>query len=184
MVYSTLSTGILQILIWKACKNWILTLGNLAKCKIAVDGYCPIYRRCYETTTHALWGCRELKAVRTDFGNLTGMKSDVNAAFKDFFFSCLSRLGSEEASLLSVVLWCNWFIRNQIVHGLGGILGGDVVAWCSNFLTDFVKANDADGEHQIVAENVCCWQLPVEGFCKINSDVAISVEKNVLVWGW
>ncbi|KAK3195597.1 hypothetical protein Dsin_026907 [Dipteronia sinensis] len=92
-----------KILIWRACMNWIPTLGNLTKHKIAVNGCCLICNRDFETITHALWGCKGLKGVRAEFENLTGMKSDVNMTFKDFFFSCLNSV-REKCTGVGVVI--------------------------------------------------------------------------------
>ena len=53
-----------KIFLWKACHNWLPTLGNLARRGVEVEGRCPVCKEKPETTMHALWGCRSIKDIR------------------------------------------------------------------------------------------------------------------------
>ena len=52
-----------KIFLWRACNDWIPTMVNLVRRKIAVSPMCPIFNSSPETTAHAPWGCSNLKAL-------------------------------------------------------------------------------------------------------------------------
>ncbi|TXG52728.1 hypothetical protein EZV62_021897 [Acer yangbiense] len=53
--------------IWKAYYNWIPTMPNLFRWKVAAQDYCPFCLKKGESTLHALWGCGKLKVARKDW---------------------------------------------------------------------------------------------------------------------
>ena len=80
-----------------------------------------------------------------------------------------------ELELLCVVLWRNWFLRNQTIHGENCNHETDVVPWSRSFLDEFMAAMNGDNESNGGGRVKARWQPPLEGVYKINTDVALDI---------
>ncbi|KAK1566722.1 hypothetical protein Q3G72_003368 [Acer saccharum] len=107
----------IKVFLLRACKDWLPTMVSLARLKIPVNCLCPMCSKSFKTTTHAMWECLGLKKVRSSIYSFGGLRCRGNVPFIDFFSSCLHLLGYDELELLSLVLWQNWYLRNQWIHG-------------------------------------------------------------------
>ncbi|KAK2656774.1 hypothetical protein Ddye_009826 [Dipteronia dyeriana] len=182
-----------KVFIWRACRHWIPTRQCLAARHIPVEGVCPIYLRDSKTVLHALWGCKRLKTVREAcvFMEKTSFANGLH--FLDFilgFFKCLSK---RELSLLCIVFWRIWFVRNQWVRGERDNMADTVLSWSINFLLGFqdangvcsdkvVSAGSANSPGSVISNGytVAKW-IPFLGeLFKINTDVALDMENNIV----
>ncbi|KAK1582555.1 hypothetical protein Q3G72_016202 [Acer saccharum] len=96
--------------------NWIPSAGNLFTKGLDVDNFCHRCRKAPESTLHSVWSCSKLKTVRLShplFNNLTWKDHDL---LIDFLFYCSNVLLPADMELLCVVLWRNWWRRNQFIH--------------------------------------------------------------------
>ncbi|KAI9175031.1 hypothetical protein LWI28_026372 [Acer negundo] len=101
--------------------------------------------------------------MRKDSGLLIGTRWENGVDFKVFYFTYLSILEDDAISLLSVILWRNWFNRNRYVHDKGKKTDTKVVEWCRAFLADFRAANAA----KEVCERLVPWVSPASTTDKI-----------------
>ncbi|KAK3218215.1 hypothetical protein Dsin_012185 [Dipteronia sinensis] len=152
---------------------------NLAKRKVVVDGFCPIYSPSFETKIHALWGCPGLKVVRARYGMFEGDWYGDRSSFQDFFSSCLNILEIHEVELLCMIWWRVWYMRNQWVHGSGNHDMEMVVFWSRDYLQEFVTANlkvvDQGGRGKDVVSR---WQPPSSSFYKLNTNATINEQNH------
>ncbi|KAK3212813.1 hypothetical protein Dsin_017519 [Dipteronia sinensis] len=167
----------IKIFLWKAIRDWIPTHANLARRRVPVEGMCPVCSCQFETTVHALWGCRNLKKVRYRFCLLTGLHYDRSGCFPDFFFYCCQNLSKKNLEFLCVALWRIWLMRNLFVHG-GRIQDMyQVVPWAEEFLAEFQDANSEAAKLVGRARPTgICWRPLEVGMLKLNTDVAIDVQ--------
>ncbi|KAK2652206.1 hypothetical protein Ddye_012062 [Dipteronia dyeriana] len=63
--------------IWRACFDWIPTTANLARQKVSVSGRCPVCNDATDSTLHALWNCKNLKAIRAEWRPILGSNNNV-----------------------------------------------------------------------------------------------------------
>ncbi|KAK2657966.1 hypothetical protein Ddye_011018 [Dipteronia dyeriana] len=182
-----------KVFIWRACRHWIPTRQCLAARHIPVEGVCPICLRDSETVLHALWGYKRLKTepVACVFMEKTSFANGLH--FLDFilgFFKCLSK---GELSLLCIVFWPIWFVRNQWVHGERENMAETVLSWSINFLLGFQDANGVCSDKAVSAGSAnspgsvisngytdAKWIPPLGELFKINTDAALDMENNIV----
>ncbi|KAK2638131.1 hypothetical protein Ddye_025926 [Dipteronia dyeriana] len=56
----------IKIFIWRACFDWIPTSANLARPKVSANGKCLVCNDAVDSTLHALWNYKSLKAIRAE----------------------------------------------------------------------------------------------------------------------
>lgn len=102
-------------LVWRACKNALLTKVNLVRCKIITDSLCDICRMHQEDTNHALYCCPALDSMwrQIPMWNHDALKgSRTFTDLIEFVFA-----GNKESELFSVVIWNSWNRRNNLWLG-------------------------------------------------------------------
>ncbi|KAK0584018.1 hypothetical protein LWI29_006579 [Acer saccharum] len=94
------------------------------------------------------------------------MKFDNNADVKDFLLTCGQQLQVSEKVLLGVVLWRNWFLRNQLVHGKDMVLGlKKKLEVQSQFSTHKPKSDDAVRQFQDESQRLKAQKVQLQ--CKL-----------------
>ncbi|KAI9162186.1 hypothetical protein LWI28_024695 [Acer negundo] len=70
-----------KIMIWKYCFDWIPTKANIARRGIQTSNICDACKSSPETTLHALWNCKRLKNIKSEWNTkkraITGQFSDL-----------------------------------------------------------------------------------------------------------
>ncbi|KAK3188279.1 hypothetical protein Dsin_027840 [Dipteronia sinensis] len=108
----------------------------------------------------------------------TGFGWKVLCVSKISFLHVLKFWEKKELELLCVVLWRVWFLRNQLVQGVGWHGLETVVPWSEDFLADFMVVNGVFGiQREHVRQNEIKWHHPEVGFFNLNIDAAIDVQK-------
>jgi hypothetical protein len=103
---------------WKVATDSLATMANKTKRKLERIATCGVCGSETEDTQHALLRCSQsrflLMAMQGDghFPVLTDVRMDNKA----WLFDLLDRLSESERAALLLVLWRNWFVRNEIVH--------------------------------------------------------------------
>ncbi|KAK3230018.1 hypothetical protein Dsin_001899 [Dipteronia sinensis] len=86
--------------------------------------------------------------------------------------------GAEQVWFIARVLWRVWFLRNQLVQGVGWHGLENVVPWSEEFLEEFMVFNGVVGiQREQVRQNEIKWHPPEVGFFKLNTYAAIDVQK-------
>ncbi|KAL5760883.1 hypothetical protein ACOSQ2_019721 [Xanthoceras sorbifolium] len=129
-----------KVFIWKVAYNWILSTVNLSSGGIKADDLCFLCKRGPNTTFHALWGCPNLKSVRSSSAEWSAFLVVLEVHILDFLVTSKDKLEVFEFKLLCVVLWRVWFRRNRAIHGLLLLPAGEIVDWSCAFLFHFQEA--------------------------------------------
>ncbi|KAL5747175.1 hypothetical protein ACOSQ2_024472 [Xanthoceras sorbifolium] len=120
-----------------------------------VDVLCKLCGNALKTVSHALWGYSKLKSIRLNCGMMSGVERVDELAFLDLMLLSSSRLSRAELELLGIVLWKVWFRRNRVIHG-GSLL-----------------------QHEEVVAPIR-WKLSASGSLKLNVDVVLCVDKQLM----
>ncbi|KAK2644417.1 hypothetical protein Ddye_019612 [Dipteronia dyeriana] len=160
-------TGLLRLL-------WIPTSVNIARGGVMTGVDCPICGVEPESTLHALWGCLGLADVRSSSVAFQKLPWSVDGSFMDFITSCARILVVMEMEFLCVVLWCIWWMRNQVAHGVFNRREESIVGWAYDFLFKFREANFKGSEltHPRPISS-SSWSAPDYGMYKVNTDAAV-----------
>ncbi|TXG48328.1 hypothetical protein EZV62_027622 [Acer yangbiense] len=91
------------------------------------------------------------------------------------------QLDVKDLTLVCVIMWRIWYLRNLQVYGSVFQAIDNVYDWSIDFITGYQAAMVGDGEPLVRAEtNDTRWMLPLEGFYKVNCDAAIDVRNQVV----
>ena len=88
---------------------------------------------------------------------------------------CRSILSKEEVELLCIIFWRIWFWRNQLLQDSQCRRSEDVVAWATDYIGEYRKANQVGESLPSRLHSTCPvkWSKPAAGWFKINTDAAI-----------
>ncbi|KAK3229081.1 hypothetical protein Dsin_000962 [Dipteronia sinensis] len=92
-----------NMLIWRACYNWIPLSSILAKCGVAIDLMCHICKLRSESSMHALWCCPSLKKVRSMCYFMKGFQVHDGLNFQDFMLACKKQFVIVEMEFLCML---------------------------------------------------------------------------------
>ncbi|KAK3222245.1 hypothetical protein Dsin_009270 [Dipteronia sinensis] len=163
---------------WRTCLNWIPTMSNLFIRKILVDDICPSCGKWGESTIHALWDCKNLKAARSSWLPDKVAFKGLYFCFLNFIIYPVSSLNSEEFELFCTILWRVWCNRNAGLHGEQTLDTTDMVEWAHNFLVEYKSSRlGTPLSHHTNENGHVKWFPPCPGFFKINCDAAIDTTK-------
>ncbi|KAK2661430.1 hypothetical protein Ddye_000004 [Dipteronia dyeriana] len=161
--------------------EWLPTMAGLVSRHIQVEDVCPVCLKENESVFHALWDYKRLKRVRAGCSLLKGVVCSKGIHFQGFFLLCCRTLMVKDLSLLCIIFWRIWFLRNQLVHRVVGCDMEVVVPWCRNFLQEFVATNmvEASVPVAVVNDNVK-WKPPDANLYKINTDATLLDERSIV----
>ncbi|KAK3229096.1 hypothetical protein Dsin_000977 [Dipteronia sinensis] len=79
--------------------------------------------------------------------------------------------------LFSVVMWQNWYMRNQLVHGKGRVEVDSVVSWCRGYISNYKTTNQSQEmvDSGDMVPQLILWKLSMGGMYKLNTDAALDV---------
>ena len=99
-------------LIWRACRNSLLTKVNL-QCQTIIDNVvCDRCKLVPKSAIHALWSCTELDVVWEDVQLWSHRQTNNFFDFKELLSWLISN--QHHLELFSVMAWSVWIQRNQI----------------------------------------------------------------------
>ncbi|KAL5857364.1 hypothetical protein ACOSQ3_004822 [Xanthoceras sorbifolium] len=141
-ILSRLATGVLDLV----CR--------LVDRRVVGSARCPLCFRRDETIVHAIWGCKSMSSIRSEF---------------------------HQFELLAVVWWRIWFRRNKLTRQECPFPVAGLVSWCKSFLFDFQSAGFAgfsSSTHLHAVPRDHTWRPLDTSLFKINSDAALDSNWN------
>ncbi|KAK2639750.1 hypothetical protein Ddye_027545 [Dipteronia dyeriana] len=158
-----------KIFIWKACFDWIPTAPNLARRRVPVRDRCPMCKKEFDSTLHALWKRKQLKDIRTDWRRMLVNNRGINGNFLDFILDLYQCLNMKDMALFCVSVWRIWYCRNVKIHGQHSCEISEVGTWCKNYLIEYQTSNEngnriSSGGNQLFET----WIPPNQDHYKIN----------------
>ncbi|XP_031116813.1 uncharacterized protein LOC116020480 [Ipomoea triloba] len=100
-----------------------------------------------------------------------------------------SSLPKEMITKIIVICWVAWENRNQVVFHQHCLPPKVVVANALRYLDDWRTVNELHAQATFVSSSGAsyfptAWQPPLHSFVKINVDVALDFDRNVMGFGW
>jgi hypothetical protein len=106
---------VIQLFLWKACNNILLTKGNLSRRVVTQDDKCPICKLDTKTIRHNLWSCQATKDVWMECPLKIQKSLGDEDDFSTVFVRLAERLSEDELRLLVYVARQIWFRQNDFV---------------------------------------------------------------------
>ncbi|KAK3224596.1 hypothetical protein Dsin_004458 [Dipteronia sinensis] len=107
-------------------------------------GKCQCCKSNDETTFHALWDCRKISHVRREWADSHPGSSGTLTNFMGFTYDNSRRLGKEDLSLLCVIVWRTWYLRNSFLFNSKVSDIKSTLGWCKAFLSNYSSCNGKD----------------------------------------
>ncbi|TXG57888.1 hypothetical protein EZV62_015717 [Acer yangbiense] len=139
---------------------------------VSTNGVCGACNSSLETTKHAMWDCKKLKAIRLDWFRIRPAIKGNPECFFDFILEMFLVLLGVDKELFCVFIWRIWFGRNCILHGSPFPDWSAVIDWSNSFLADSHCKNQ---EKMPILAGIppvnVGWTPPDEGKFKMNCAV-------------
>lgn len=180
-----------RVFAWKAASDCLATMVNKKKRMMASSDTCTICGVDSEDTAHALLWCPHSRAL---FKSMEGLHcsspgKDNSAGLKHRMFDLLDMNQAHLHRMLLMVLWRNWFVRNEIVHDKPAppteVSRRFLESYVNSLLVikqhphiDLVKGKHVINTSPILPkaqprmknDGVCRWEKPTRGWMKVNID--------------
>lgn len=108
-----------KIFAWKAASNCLATMKNKFKRKLEASAICSICGREEEDIVHALCWCPQagyLWSAMKESGCISVVLDRTNRG-PTWVFDLLETLPETQRAICLMILWRNWYVRNEITHG-------------------------------------------------------------------
>lgn len=108
-----------KIFAWKVALDCLATMVNKKRRKLEATDVCAICGTEEEDIAHALYRCPHAKSlwmVMKESQNISCIMDD-GPFVSGWIFDRLEHLLEPERAMFLMVLWRNWFVRNDITHG-------------------------------------------------------------------
>ena len=145
------------------------------KRKITPNGICELCGQSEETVCHLLWSCDHAKEVWNNSKFTVPFDISPQWNFLDMVENLQRcdhfRPGQMEQFI--TVCWGIWKNGKDLRMGGKGKAGRTVVRNALHLVEEFRSANETKTEHQAEPVPVVSWQLPPQGYYKVNIDGAV-----------
>ena len=108
---------VVNMFLWKACRDILATRENLHRRKITPDPLCPICGREAETVGHILWSCGSAKDVWLESTRKIQKSTSDEVDFSTIFGTMMEKLDPGDLQRFAMIARELWLRRNTFVFG-------------------------------------------------------------------
>ncbi|KAH9715526.1 putative reverse transcriptase/RNA-dependent DNA polymerase [Citrus sinensis] len=175
----------IRIFAWRAAKNQLPSAENLWKKKIIHEPTCQVCKMGMKNVFHTLVACKSAEKV----WKLIHFDDDIHAAHSHDILSLLHAMkrmrSRDDLELLVTIFWVKWNARNQLIFKGNREKPHIMVAKAEAMIATYKRVHSpaeacSETEQRVPPQT---WNPPQDGFVKVNIDVAISSEKNIVGLG-
>ena len=105
-----------KIFLWRACRNYIPTRGNLARRHIPIEPRCRFSGFETENTTHSLIFCPLVEEAWTNSPFETILDQRQDQDLWETITHATKPLTLDNLGLLAIMAWEIWSCRNKLIH--------------------------------------------------------------------
>lgn len=172
-----------KIFLWQVCTNSLPTALNLRKKHVDCPITCILCQKEYETAKHLFADCDLAKAVWRNL-NYTLPQIGVSTA-AEWITASLTSLDKQSSHLLVTCCWSIWKARNDMVWNHKTTSPDVIIERAKAYLQDWRNFAAADSHiNQLAHPTLQTWEKPMNGWFKMNIDVALDYSRGVTGFGW
>ena len=170
--------------IWRVCRTCLPTAAALTDKRVNIDNKCTWCRMYIENAKHVLFECSFAKQVWEESGLENHVQVLPNETMVEVFKRLLTTATKEQNVLVVMLCWSIWNRRNKWVWDRidMSVFGTRMAA--VNLLMDWKRAQlEGIKQKPVIHSSSRRWQLPQDGWVKINIDAATFAEINAFGLG-
>ncbi|KAM6584197.1 hypothetical protein CsatB_011199 [Cannabis sativa] len=185
-----------KIFAWRVIHDALPVATSLVRRKVINDSTCSICKQVWESTGHALFGCKYAKAVWQSFNFSFNWSAAITMRNGDYLLHLSSLHTKAEMEQLFCTMWAIWGERNKVVHGKVARRATDLAVFASVFLQNFRAAQHKTADAaassavpgpsqqppttQTAAAALSPWRPPATAGYKLNTDAAAQNSSNTI----
>ncbi|OMO94917.1 reverse transcriptase [Corchorus capsularis] len=179
VIWSIKAPSKVKVFLWRMCRHALATNEELWKRKCLDEPICVLCGEDVESVEHLILLCPWTRKVW--WQGCFGLKiciervRTIDQWLLEIFME-VSKLSKEAVSLKTTIAYTCWVIWNsrcKAVMEHKEVSGDKVIQWIQSAASEFLSIWDQN-THQVSKplKQVCCWERPKEGWCKVNCDGA------------
>ena len=167
----------IKIFLWRACRNYIPTRGNLAKRHIPIDPRCRFCGFEIETTVHSLIFCPFVEDAWTNspFETLRDQRQDQN--LWETIMHATKPPTLDNLGLLAIMAWEIWSCRNKFIHEERKPDMAAIFSKAVSLSDDYALFNLSPQQHQALS-GLTTWSPPATKRWKLNTDASLTPDSD------
>lgn len=160
--------------LWRACNNGLPTASELIKKHVNIDLMCPWCRSQLETPVHTLFLCTFATELWRKIGLQDINPGDESVTVLQILLNAFRSNNWDKRALIGLFCWGIWFRCNTWVWDKRSISVFGVQSMALQLLQDWRRSQEQneDSDHRNQRARTPRWCKPLEGWIKVNIDVA------------